>query len=98
VVESQESVTSLQSEQSSKNTQNIIDSVDNASPVGFINGHQNLKGMGIATLVSESQPAGPHRAVWNGRNASGQPVAAGFYIYKLNAGSSQAVKRMIYLR
>jgi hypothetical protein len=35
---------------------------------------------------------------WDGRDASGQPVATGVYLYKATAGSFTAVKKMVLLK
>jgi len=40
-----------------------------------------VDGRRILTLVNEPRPAGRHEAIWNGRDAQGQPVASGSYFY-----------------
>ena len=57
----------------------------------------NLLGQRIATLVDEQQPAGFHSAAWNATNASGQAVAAGVYLYRLQAGDQQQTRRMVLI-
>ncbi|HEV2122355.1 MAG TPA: alginate lyase family protein, partial [Chloroflexota bacterium] len=41
----------------------------------------NVAGQRVAQLVSSEQGAGVHQAVWDGRDASGVPVASGLYLY-----------------
>jgi hypothetical protein len=36
--------------------------------------------------------------IWDGRSASGDPVASGVYFYKLVAGSFTDAKKMILLK
>ena len=52
----------------------------------------NLKGESIRHLSVGFQTAGTYRtrshaAYWDGRNASGEPVASGIYFYTLQAGN-----------
>jgi hypothetical protein len=42
----------------------------------------------VRTLVDESLDAGGHRAVWDGRDASGRSVASGVYFVRFAAGAS----------
>ena len=46
----------------------------------------DVAGRRIATLVDGVQPAGRHVASWDGRDASGFPVAAGVYLVRLESG------------
>ncbi|MEE9466262.1 MAG: carboxypeptidase regulatory-like domain-containing protein [Candidatus Neomarinimicrobiota bacterium] len=47
----------------------------------------DLTGNVVSTLVNDNQPAGFYKAVWNGRNSGGIPVATGVYFYRLTAGA-----------
>jgi serine protease len=47
----------------------------------------SLLGQKIRTLLAESQEAGHHSALWDGRDNSGSPVASGVYIYRLSVRS-----------
>ena len=58
----------------------------------------NILGEKIRTLINSKENAGIHSVVWNGRDDSGNPVASGIYLYRLNAGSYNAIKKMILLR
>ncbi len=58
----------------------------------------NLNGQEIVTPVEKEQPAGHYQVNWNGRNRRGEPVAAGLYFYRLEAGDFRTVKRMVLLK
>ncbi|RMG67772.1 MAG: choice-of-anchor B family protein, partial [Calditrichaeota bacterium] len=49
----------------------------------------NALGQPIRTLVNAVQTAGRHQVVWDGRDARGREVAAGIYLYRLQAGRFQ---------
>lgn len=46
----------------------------------------NLSGQLVRTLVEGELPAGMHQRRWNGRSNSGQRVASGLYLYRLQMG------------
>ena len=54
----------------------------------------NLLGQRVATLVDGEQAAGLYTAEWDARDAAGQGVAAGVYVYRLTAGGGVATRRM----
>lgn len=56
------------------------------------------RGQDVITLVKGDQAAGQHRVRWDGRDAEGRPVASGVYVYRLQAGGVEAVKRMTLVR
>jgi hypothetical protein len=59
----------------------------------------NLLGQEITTLMNNvAQEAGYHTVTWDGMNQHGNTVASGMYIYYLNAGSYNNVKKMILVR
>ncbi|HMB89576.1 MAG TPA: FlgD immunoglobulin-like domain containing protein [Rhodothermales bacterium] len=58
----------------------------------------DLLGRTIATLVDARQPVGRHHVTWDGRNASGQPLAAGTYFYRLQVGETISSKQAIRTR
>ncbi|UCG50700.1 MAG: hypothetical protein JSW58_10880 [Candidatus Latescibacterota bacterium] len=53
-----------------------------------------VSGRHVVTLINEVLPAGHHFVDWNGRNATGHPVATGVYICRLRAGKSQLSTKM----
>lgn len=59
----------------------------------------NMLGQEVTTLVNKGHVAGSYKAIWNGLNESGNPVASGVYYYQLftNNGFSKT-KKLILLR
>ncbi|MEZ4388832.1 MAG: FlgD immunoglobulin-like domain containing protein [Candidatus Krumholzibacteriia bacterium] len=51
-------------------------------------------GKRVTTLVDEDLPAGRHQARWTGRDTAGRPVAAGTYLYRLQAGPWSATGKL----
>jgi len=58
----------------------------------------SLTGQLITTLVDRTLAAGKHHAVWTGSADTGQDVASGTYIYRLQAGDFVATKSMTLLK
>jgi hypothetical protein len=58
----------------------------------------NLRGELVKILVNGYQSAQNHQVTWNGDNESGQKVAAGIYLYQLQAGDYQKTMRLILLK
>jgi hypothetical protein len=62
-----------------------------------------VEGKPVRTLALGYRNAGYHTdraraAYWDGRNASGEPVASGVYVYELRAGSVRSVRRMVVVK
>lgn len=57
----------------------------------------NMIGQEVKTLVQDMQTPGPYEATWDGRDAAGNRVASGLYIYRLQAGSFAASGKMILI-
>ena len=57
----------------------------------------NLNGQEIVTLVDGIQPAGAHAVAWDGRDAHGQKVCSGIYLYQLQAGAFAGSKKMLLI-
>ena len=55
-------------------------------------------GRRVRSLVRQAQPAGYHRVEWDSRDDTGQPVAAGVYFYRLQAGPFSAVRKLVLLK
>ena len=53
----------------------------------------NVLGQRVVTLVDAEQAAGHYAVEWDGRDASGQGVAAGVYIYRLTVASTKRAGR-----
>ncbi|HMB71163.1 MAG TPA: FlgD immunoglobulin-like domain containing protein, partial [bacterium] len=49
----------------------------------------------VRTLVDEPRDAGEHRASWDGRSATGAPVSAGVYFYRLNTDDLSETRKIV---
>lgn len=58
----------------------------------------DLLGRKVRTLVQERLDAGRHTVTWDGTDHMGQPAPAGLYLYRLQAGSYTASKRLALMR
>ncbi len=58
----------------------------------------DLAGRRVRSLVHGSVAAGTHSAEWNGRDDMGGAVAAGVYLYTLDAAGTTATRKMILLK
>jgi flagellar hook assembly protein FlgD len=58
----------------------------------------NTIGQRVRVLVDEVQKSGYHEVVWNGRDGHGKLVSSGIYIYRLEASSEVATRKMMILR
>jgi hypothetical protein len=58
----------------------------------------NLLGQEVRTLVAGQLPAGRHFVAWDGRDASGQVVGSGLYLYRLQAGDFVSSRKMLLTR
>ena len=58
----------------------------------------NMLGQKVRVLVDEQQMAGFKTVRWDGKDEIGNQVASGVYFYRLQAGESVEVRRMILLR
>ncbi|MYB71208.1 MAG: T9SS type A sorting domain-containing protein [Gemmatimonadetes bacterium] len=57
----------------------------------------NVLGQPVRQVWSGSLAAGEHRLTWDGRDAEGQAVAAGVYLYRLQAGDQIRIRKMVKL-
>jgi len=58
----------------------------------------NLAGQLLRTLVDAPQAAGHFQITWDGKDDTGNGVASGVYLYRLEAESFAETKKMILLR
>ena len=58
----------------------------------------NIIGQKINTLIQAVQEAGNHTVRWNGKSVSGNIVASGIYLYKLETDDKTETKKMILLK
>lgn len=58
----------------------------------------DITGREVTKLVNESLGTGTYTVTWDGRNANGQIVSSGVYIYRIQAGSFVQSKRMVFVK
>ena len=58
----------------------------------------NLLGQKVKTLIDERKTAGIHTVRWDGRDAAGESVSTGIYLYSLQIGSFFEVKKMLLMQ
>ena len=58
----------------------------------------NIQGQKVKSLVDEYQSAGTRNVVWDGRDESGESVASGIYLYRIEAGPHEVTNRMVLLK
>ncbi len=58
----------------------------------------DIRGHRVRTLISKSMPAGSHALRWDGSDESGRAVASGIFLYRLRAGGTESVRRMLLVR
>ena len=55
-------------------------------------------GRKIRSLMNTSQTAGYYTIRWDAKNDIGEGVAAGMYIYTIQAGEFRSMKKMVLLK
>jgi M6 family metalloprotease-like protein len=58
----------------------------------------NIRGQLVRTLLDGDRTAGDYDVLWDGRDDRGMEVSSGIYFYRLSAGSSSQVKKMVLLK
>ena len=58
----------------------------------------SLLGQEVAELANTVQSPGSYRVVWNGKDQQGKDVPSGIYLIRLQAGSTQLVKKAMLVR
>jgi hypothetical protein len=58
----------------------------------------NVLGQKVNGLVDMQRSAGRYDVVWDGRDDAGQSVGTGVYFYRLQAGETVLVKKMLLLK
>jgi len=58
----------------------------------------NLLGQKIKTLVNTQQSSGTYTVQWNGTNDSGELLATGLYVYRLQAAEFVEMKKMLFMK
>ena len=57
-----------------------------------------MNGRQIRTLVNRTQSPGYQTVTWNGKDSKSKTVAAGVYIYTIEAGPFRSMKKMLFLK
>jgi len=58
----------------------------------------NILGEKVRTLARASEPQGRYQVVWDGKNAAGDLVSSGVYLYKLETQHTAIVRKLVLLR
>ena len=58
----------------------------------------DMRGTLVKTLINGLQSSGYKSVQWNATNNQGEPVSAGVYLYKIQAGDFVDTKKMILLK
>jgi len=58
----------------------------------------NLLGQKVNTIVEGEESAGEHRVSWDGTDFTGNRVASGIYLYRINAGDNSQTKKMMFIK
>ena len=57
----------------------------------------NILGQPLRQVWTGPLPAGEHELTWDGRDAQGQPVATGVYVYRLQVDEQTHTRKMVKL-
>ena len=57
----------------------------------------NILGQSVRLLWNGPLAAGEHRLAWDGRDAQGQPIAVGVYLYRLQVDDQTLTRKMVKL-
>lgn len=58
----------------------------------------NVAGQLVRTLVNSKQPAGSYAVKWDGRDDGQRKLAAGVYLYRLEAGESRFTRKLVLIK
>ena len=58
----------------------------------------DMMGRVVKNLVSSQQTAGYRSIQWNATNNTGQQVAAGLYLYAIQAGEFRQARKMVLIK
>ncbi len=58
----------------------------------------DLLGRRVRTLVKGTWSAGRHQVAWDGRTETGRSVSSGVYLYRLETGGQDLVRKMIQMK
>jgi len=55
-------------------------------------------GQKMRVLIDQHQEGGYHQVEWDGRDAQGQAVASGVYLYRIEAGSFSTARKLAVVK
>ncbi|MDP8203790.1 MAG: T9SS type A sorting domain-containing protein [Candidatus Tenebribacter mawsonii] len=58
----------------------------------------NVKGQKVKQLINEQLSIGQHSIEWDGKDSNNKSIASGIYFYKISAGKSTSMKKMLLLK
>jgi flagellar hook assembly protein FlgD len=58
----------------------------------------NILGQKVITAIDDDMPAGRHAIIWNSENESGDEVASGIYLYKIETDDHRDTKKLVLLK
>ncbi len=58
----------------------------------------NIDGQEVRTLLNEDNEAGIHNILWDGKNDKSQDVPSGLYLYRIQVGEFQLVKKLLLIK
>jgi hypothetical protein len=58
----------------------------------------NMAGQKVATLVDGEMEAGSHSVAWNARDANGEILASGLYLYRMETGGVVKTRKLVLMR
>jgi predicted CXXCH cytochrome family protein len=58
----------------------------------------DIIGRSVTTIVDKHMEPGNYNVTWDGNDANGMKVTSGIYLYRLQAGSYSAIKKMVLLK
>lgn len=58
----------------------------------------NSKGQKVKSLINESQKAGRHSTVWDGKDSTGKRAASGIYFYRITSPKMNISKKLLLLK
>jgi len=58
----------------------------------------DILGRLVTTLLSQEMASGTYKVRWDGTAQNGVGVSSGVYFYRIQAGSSTAIRKMLLLK
>jgi hypothetical protein len=58
----------------------------------------NVLGQKVRSLMNGKMAVGPHKIEWDATSESGERVASGIYLYRLQVGAESQTRKMVFLK